>query len=626
MIKHKLTFFLFIFLILKNVNLEKIVTVEQVELASNGESGIKLKQDGKTVLDVIVHQSSPPAPKSIFKRQKSAVSGKKSYSPCFRFSLDSPGPKSICVNYMDYEWYGGPDRLNAKWPVQSHIIKEEPYVLNFTSGHVFGEPYWLTSNGQSIYVTSDSALLIDSNNRKKNHLCFIVNNTNGPYSNQPDILEYELCQFNNTVYAHKHALQAYLKSPKVAPVESLYRYPTYHTFNRYTTPNDAIVRNFANEILKKNFKIGALAISTGWESCYGSWTFDQTKFPSIKNLTNDLHALGVKVMVEAHPFINQNCQPYYNEARKDGRFVQSYYGGILSTCSQGIGSSVDFVNATTKQWFIKKVQNFIKTTGIDYIDYGGGAANLLPQPPVLNNDPKLIPDVYTTKYLEAISAVGIPAVVGVGKLTQHTSTLTRLWQKDRRFDLYNGLKASITQLLNANLHGYIFTQSDLIGGTGSGYYFNKELYIRWLQASIFMPSLQFSKLPWDFDEETVTIAKKFLDLRERKFNVIKAAIDSAIAKQQPVNAPIWWIAPDDEAALKVSDQYLLGEHMIVAPVLEANQRNRFVYLPKGYWRDCTTYPTVTQVEGPRWLYYPDVPLDQLPYFVNIYAPYPFYQC
>lgn len=69
-----------------------------------------------------------------------------------------------------------------------------------------------------------------------------------------------------------------------------------------------------------------------------------------------------------------------------------------------------------------------------------------------------------------------------------------------------------------------------------------------------MPSIQFSKVPWDFDEETVRIAKKFLDLRERKFSIISQAISAAITNKQPVNGPIWWIAPDDETALKISDR------------------------------------------------------------------------
>lgn len=50
--------------------------------------------------------------------------------------------------------------------------------------------------------------------------------------------------------------------------------------------------------------------------------------------------------------------------------------------------------------------------------------------------------------------------------------------------------------------GYPFVLPDMVGGNG---YNNqppsKEMYIRWMQANVFMPVVQFSYTPWDFDQQ-----------------------------------------------------------------------------------------------------------------------------
>jgi len=62
------------------------------------------------------------------------------------------------------------------------------------------------------------------------------------------------------------------------------------------------------------------------------------------------------------------------------------------------------------------------------------------------------------------------------------------------------MKASL--LLQMNMAGYGLVLPDMIGGNG---YDNikpdKEIFLRWLQANTFMPSIQFSYVPWDHDTE-----------------------------------------------------------------------------------------------------------------------------
>lgn len=74
--------------------------------------------------------------------------------------------------------------------------------------------------------------------------------------------------------------------------------------------------------------------------------------------------------------------------------------------------------------------------------------------------------------------------------------------KDTFWGKTNGLATLIPTLLHFGLEGYVFVLPDMIAGNG----YNvpkpdRELFIRWMQANVFMPSMQFSYAPWDYDDE-----------------------------------------------------------------------------------------------------------------------------
>ena len=74
--------------------------------------------------------------------------------------------------------------------------------------------------------------------------------------------------------------------------------------------------------------------------------------------------------------------------------------------------------------------------------------------------------------------------------------------KDTKWGYQNGLKTLITTLLQMNMVGYPLVLPDMIGGNVYGDdVLKRELFIRWLQANTFMPALQFSRVPWEFDDD-----------------------------------------------------------------------------------------------------------------------------
>ena len=64
----------------------------------------------------------------------------------------------------------------------------------------------------------------------------------------------------------------------------------------------------------------------------------------------------------------------------------------------------------------------------------------------------------------------------------------------------------------------------------------------------------------------------------------------------------------------LDDQFMLGDRLLVAPVLANGQRERTIYLPAGHWRD---YWSAREYEGPQNLAAYPAPLDTLPLFERI---------
>ncbi|XP_049937866.1 myogenesis-regulating glycosidase-like [Schistocerca serialis cubense] len=92
----------------------------------------------------------------------------------------------------------------------------------------------------------------------------------------------------------------------------------------------------------------------------------------------------------------------------------------------------------------------------------------------------------------------------------------------------------------------------------------------------------------------------------------------AVEDGTPVNRPIWWIDPTDPTALTIDSEFLLGDDILVAPVVWHDNFSRDIYLPKGMWRD-EADPEHPTIQGPAWLHSYPVPLNTLPYFTRVSA-------
>jgi alpha-glucosidase (family GH31 glycosyl hydrolase) len=123
--------------------------------------------------------------------------------------------------------------------------------------------------------------------------------------------------------------------------------------------------------------------------------------------------------------------------------------------------------------------------------------------------------------------------------------------------------------------------------------------------------MQFSVPPWSFDETTNRICHQYAVLHQELAPYIQAQLDDTVRSGTPVIRPLFWHTPDDPATYAINDQFMVGEDLLVAPVVQPSIIARDIYIPRGRWRDRWTGQVY---QGGQWLKNYPAPLEIMPLF------------
>lgn len=175
-----------------------------------------------------------------------------------------------------------------------------------------------------------------------------------------------------------------------------------------------------------------------------------------------------------------------------------------------------------------------------------------------------------------------------------------------------GLRASLSLVVGLGLCGVPYSGPDVGGFDG---FPSPELYLRWFQLGSYLPLFRTHSAidagrrePWEFGPEVLEHARAALVERERLRPYFVTLAQVARMTGAPYVRPMWWGAPGDRALRECEDAFLLGDALLVAPVLEAGARRRAVRLPRGRWYDTATGRAY---EGPGQVLV-DAPLSRVP--------------
>ncbi|MGW7328316.1 glycoside hydrolase family 31 protein [Streptomyces sp. NPDC054840] len=177
---------------------------------------------------------------------------------------------------------------------------------------------------------------------------------------------------------------------------------------------------------------------------------------------------------------------------------------------------------------------------------------------------------------------------------------------------WEGLRASLALVLGLGLCGVPYSGPDVGGFGGSP---SPELYVRWLQLGAYLPLFRTHSAiwagrrePWEFGPEVAEQAGAVMAERERLRPYFVTLAHLARRTGAPYVRPVWWGTPEERRLRDCEDTFLLGDALLVAPVLECGADRRAVRLPRGRWYDTATGAAY---EGPGQILL-DAPQGRIP--------------
>ncbi|MFC8492664.1 glycoside hydrolase family 31 protein [Streptomyces sp. NPDC057235] len=155
-----------------------------------------------------------------------------------------------------------------------------------------------------------------------------------------------------------------------------------------------------------------------------------------------------------------------------------------------------------------------------------------------------------------------------------------------------GLRASLSLVLGLGLCGVPYSGPDVTGPDGGA---SPELFLRRYQLAAWLPLFRTRAgsgpgphEPWEFGPDIAEYARVALAERERLRPYFTTLARLARMTGAPYVRPVWWGTPEDRALRDCEDAFLLGDALLVAPVLAPGVDRRAVRLPRGRWYDTAT--------------------------------------
>ena len=499
-------------------------------------------------------------------------------------------PKELCdiFSLAGAHWYGVAQIKQQRWPIEKWRMPLVPFIAGDSmKDSQYGgvqERYFLSSQGVAIFATPTVPLWV-AINEKDNKLLKLVSKFQSPFhhastDNEPLCLEYSIFQAADLLAAHKLVSGTMIDRPAEIPDEHMLRLPVWSTWAVYKKHiNQATVMSFAKEIQQRGFKASQLEIDDDWTPAYGDMKFDSAKFPNARSMVDELRQLGFRVTVWVHPFASPKSY-----ALGSGDFwIKSTLTRGFTVWWNGIAKCLDVTNPAAVHWFHGSLKNLVDEVGVTSFKFDAGEVSWLPRGFTTHTE-MATPNHFTKTYAEMCfnADCNLRALeVRVGVRTQRLPVFVRMMDKESRWGDDNGLATLIPHVLTFGLLGYPFALPDMVGGNAYHGLPDRELYVRWLEANVLMPAIQLSIPPWHYDEEVVKITQKMLQIRQQYADLIVDLARESTNTGAPIVRPLWWLAPTDDVAQTVDDEFLLGDSLLVAPVIVRSATSRPVYLPLG---------------------------------------------
>lgn len=505
----------------------------------------------------------------------------------------------------EHWWGGSSDDGNAE-PFDQSSVHHADYRLAASNQTM---PLYVSDRGR--YLWSEDA--------------FAVTIENGRFSF--DGAQVVLVEAGSTLReAYLAAMRAHFPFSQKKLPERFFRVPQYNTWMQFPySPTQEKVLQYAHALLAHGYEPGILTIDEGWHGHYGVWEFDREKFPDPRAMVDELHALGFTVMLWVVPYVCPDGQeflrmtaPFY--CKDKTHFLRNGKGEIaLVHWWNGFSAIHDLTNRDDCESLHGRLHRLMREYGVDGFKFDGGdvesysAAALVNRPMQTLRTPAELNLAWNEFGMQYDFHEFKDTWKGGGK-----AVIQRL--RDRCHEWTgNGLDSLIPAALVCSMIGHPYLCPDMVGGGEwlyRDFYYDRldeELFVRMAQASALFPMMQFSWAPWEaLRPENAALVLETAKLHRKMGGELAALLENARLTGEPVLRPLEYNDPAQGFA-EIRDEFMLGEGILVAPVLQKGQLARSVVFPQGVWQEQNSGKTFAG----RTRSVVDAPLSVLPWFRRI---------
>ena len=410
--------------------------------------------------------------------------------------------------------------------------------------------------------------------------------------------------------------------PRGMPRVEWFQNPILNTWVEFNyNQNQKDILAYARRFLAEGMKPGVFQIDCFWHTDnFGNWTFHGDRFPDPKGMVKELNDLGFHVILWYAPFVTLDSMSYRllrnnNGILKDAR-LRPYgpgYQGLPIQWWDGYSAVYDPTSPFGRQWNLDTMRRIMNDYGVEGFFFDGGGCHEFPPGDYIASDNQAQPVDLTRAF--QMMACEVP--FGQCREAWKMGGLPLMQTLRDKAPKWSEMRRCITDMISAGQLGYPFTVADLVGGgtcgnNGDGVHglaWQDELFIRHLQIECLSPMVMFSGSPWRvLSPEAQNIVKKFITLRQRFAPKIVAIATETARTGIPMLRSMDFQYPGCGYEL-VLDQFMMGDDLLVAPVVEGGVKTRTVVIPEGTWRGDDN----SIVVGPKTVEVA-TPLDRLPYF------------
>lgn len=393
----------------------------------------------------------------------------------------------------------------------------------------------------------------------------------------------------------------------------------------------AVVREFEN----RDLCLSAIHLDIDCKDNFRSFTIDPDRFPKIAEFNRELAEKGVRLIAIVNPGVKADRNnKLYREGIAQEIFCTLDDGQpVLAPVWPGMCAFPDFTNPLARHWWSRQYEYLLDlgVTGF-WHDMNEPGVFTLWGDATLPRTVRHSLEGRGGTHVEAHNVYGLlQARAGYEALREYRPEQRPFivsrsgWAGLQRYawtwtgdveTSWQGLRQTVPTVLGMSLSGIPYTGPDIGGFKGNP---SPELYLRWFQVATFLPFYRTHsannakpRTPWGYGDLVLKSVRELLQLRYRLIPYWYSLAWEASEKGYPLVRPLFWNDWRDRALWDVDDAFLVGDAILVCPILEEGARSRDLVPPRGHWYD---FWDDTPIEGGQTVRL-DAPLDRIPLLIK----------